>query len=100
MNFVNAGRGLLGIIYPGCPETYQSFRQQFEQVGQDSGSAAQRLNDEHQKVHRFREGDVIALPAGVTYWSYNDGDVPLVAVSVSDTRNSANQLEPRRRVWL
>lgn len=98
MNLSNAGRGLLGIIYTSCPETYQSFEQQFEQLGQAGGSPTQRPKDEHQKVHRFREGDVIAIPAGVTHWCYNDGDVPLVAVTVSDTRNSANQLEPRHRV--
>ncbi|KAJ3707245.1 hypothetical protein LUZ61_010950 [Rhynchospora tenuis] len=94
--YIIQGRGLLGVVYPGCPETYQSFQQQFEQEGQESVSS-QRPYDEHQKIHRFREGDIIALPAGVTHWSYNDGDIPLVAVTVSDTRNSANQLEPRHR---
>ncbi|KAF3329846.1 Glutelin type-A 1 [Carex littledalei] len=95
--YITQGRGLLGTIYTGCPETYQSFEQQFEQLGQAGGSPIQIPKDEHQKVHRFREGDVIAIPAGVTHWCYNDGDVPLIAVTVSDTRNSANQLEPRHR---
>ncbi|KAJ1702662.1 hypothetical protein LUZ63_002441 [Rhynchospora breviuscula] len=94
--YIIQGRGLLGVVYPGCPESYQSFEQQFEQ-GQQSVSAAQRPYDEHQKVHRFREGDVIALPAGITHWCYNDGDIPLVAVTILDTRNSANQLEPRHQ---
>lgn len=58
----------------------------------------QRLRDEHQKVHRLRQGDIIALPAGVSYWCYNDGDIPVVAVQVFDLSNTANQLEPRRRV--
>lgn len=58
----------------------------------------QRTRDEHQKIHRFREGDVVAVPSGITHWCYNDGDIPLVLVQVFDTSNSANQLEPRRRV--
>ncbi|KAJ3671148.1 hypothetical protein LUZ60_008574 [Juncus effusus] len=92
--YITQGRGVMGLIYPGCPETYQSFQQQFEQSRQQ---AEQIPRDEHQKIHRFRQGDVIALPAGVTHWFYNDGDVPLVAITVFDIANSANQLEPRRR---
>ncbi|KAJ3672680.1 hypothetical protein LUZ60_007401 [Juncus effusus] len=100
--YIAQGRGLKGTIFPGCPETFQSFQQQWEQGSEqfteESISAGQQIpRDEHQKVHRFREGDIIALPAGVTHWCYNDGDVPLVAVEVSDTSNSANQLEPRLR---
>jgi Cupin len=91
---LSTGRGLGGFVLPGCPETYQSF-QQFEQ---ESSSQAQRTRDEHQKIHRIREGDVIAVPPGVTHWCYNDGDTPLVFVQVFDTSNNANQLENRRRV--
>lgn len=88
----------MGIVYPGCPESYQSFQQQSEQPRQEGEAQGQMPRDEHQKVQRIREGDVVALPAGVTHWLYNDGDVPVVAVTVSDISNSANQLEPRRRV--
>ncbi|XP_078151250.1 cocosin 1-like [Carex rostrata] len=100
--YIVQGRGLTGFVFPGCPETYQSFQQfeqpqQSEQLQQEGISQAQWTRDEHQKVHRFREGDVIAVPAGVTHWCYNDGDIPLVLVQVFDTSNSANQLEPRRR---
>ncbi|KAJ3671149.1 hypothetical protein LUZ60_008575 [Juncus effusus] len=91
------GKGIMGLIYPGCPETYQSFQQQFEKSRQESESQGQRPWDEHQKIHRFHQGDIIAVPAGVTHWFYNDGDVPLVAITVFDIANSANQLEPRRR---
>ncbi|KAJ3693817.1 hypothetical protein LUZ60_009297 [Juncus effusus] len=95
--YITQGRGVMVLIYPGCPETYQSFQQQFEQSAQEAESQGQRPRDEHQKIHRFRQGDIIALPAGVTHWFYNDGDVPLVAITAFDVANSANQLEPRRR---
>ena len=88
----------MGTVFPGCPETFQSFRQQSEPEQYMMGSETQRMRDEHQKVHRFREGDVIALPAGVTYWCYNDGDMQMMAVQVYDASNAANQLEPRERV--
>jgi uncharacterized cupin superfamily protein len=98
MSIITAGRCLMGIVYPGCPESFQSFQQQFEQSRQETEAQGQRPRDEHQKVQRVREGDVVALPAGVSHWFYNDGDVPAVAVTVSDISNNANQLEPRRRV--
>lgn len=92
------GRGITATIFPGCPETFQSFQQQYELQREEGGSQRQLFRDEHQKVHRFREGDVIALPAGVVNWCYNDGDTPVIAITVFDTSNSANQLDPRRRV--
>lgn len=94
-----AGRGLIGTVFPGCPETYQSFQQQAETYMQGTMSESQqRLRDEHQKVRRFQQGDIIALPPGVTHWCYNDGDLSVVAIQVFDTSNTANQLEPMRRV--
>lgn len=99
MLFVVVGRGLIGTVFPGCPETYQSFQQQAEQYIQGTMSTSQqRLRDEHQKVRRFQQGDIIALPPGITHWCYNDGDISVVAVQVFDTSNTANQLEPMRRV--
>ncbi|KAJ3691463.1 hypothetical protein LUZ61_020627 [Rhynchospora tenuis] len=91
----NVGRGFTGPIFPGCPETYQSFH--FES-GQSERQ--QRLRDSHQQVHRFREGDVLAFPAGVSHWCYNDGDIPVVAVQVFDISSTAYQLEPRQREFL
>ncbi|KAJ4797231.1 Glutelin [Rhynchospora pubera] len=67
---------------------------------QEGFAQGQRPRDEHQKVRRVREGDIVALPTGVTHWFYNDGDVPVVVVTVSDVSNNANQLEPRRREFL
>nr|CAD1820872.1 unnamed protein product [Ananas comosus var. bracteatus] len=91
-------RGITATIFPGCPETFQSFQQQYELQREEGGSQRQLFKDEHQKVHRFREGDIIALPAGVVNWCYNDGDTPVIAITVFDTSNSANQLDPHRRV--
>ncbi|OAY67387.1 Glutelin type-A 1 [Ananas comosus] len=93
-------RGITATIFPGCPETFQSFQQQYELQREEGGSQRQLFKDEHQKVHRFREGDIIALPAGVVNWCYNDGDTPVIAITVFDTSNSANQLDPHRREFL
>uniref|UniRef100_A0A0D9XVA4 Cupin type-1 domain-containing protein n=1 Tax=Leersia perrieri TaxID=77586 RepID=A0A0D9XVA4_9ORYZ len=96
--YIIQGRGITGLTFPGCPETYQ---QQFQQFGQDQSFEGQiqshKFRDEHQKIHRFRQGDVVALPAGVAHWCYNDGEVPIVAIYVTDIYNSANQLDPRHR---
>ncbi|CAA6673185.1 unnamed protein product [Spirodela intermedia] len=58
---------------PGMPETFQSFQQSEPREEERRGES---LRDQHQKIHRFREGDVIALPAGVATWFYNDGETP------------------------
>ncbi|GAB4841722.1 hypothetical protein Ancab_022444 [Ancistrocladus abbreviatus] len=58
-----------------------------------------RLRDQHQKVRRLSQGDILTLPSGTAHWTYNDGDEPLVIVVLLDTSNSANQLNhnfPRR----
>jgi quercetin dioxygenase-like cupin family protein len=39
-------------------------------------SDSENQDDQHQKVHRFRQGDVIAVPAGTTHWDYNNGESP------------------------
>uniref|UniRef100_A0A0E0JP10 Cupin type-1 domain-containing protein n=1 Tax=Oryza punctata TaxID=4537 RepID=A0A0E0JP10_ORYPU len=97
--YIIQGRGITGPTFPGCPETYQ---QQFQQSGQEQSFEGQHQNhkfiDEHQQIHRFRQGDIVALPAGIAHWCYNDGDVPIVAIYVTDIYNSANQLDPRQRV--
>ncbi|EXC31958.1 Legumin A [Morus notabilis] len=82
------GRGVVGTLFPGCPETFEESQQ----------GTSRRSQDRHQKLHHIREGDVLALPAGVAYWSYNDGDSPLVVVSLFDVSNHDNQLDrfPRR----
>ncbi|TVU35041.1 hypothetical protein EJB05_16908, partial [Eragrostis curvula] len=63
-------------------------------------SQSYEFRDEHQKTHRFSQGDVIALPAGIAHWCYNDGEVPVVAIYISDVNNGANQLDPRQRDFM
>ena len=91
---MHTGRGIQGAIFPGCAETYQSQSQQ-SQTGHDK---QQSSTDQHQKIRQFKEGDVIALPAGVAHWIYNNGQSQLVLVSLVDVGNSANQLDQNFRV--
>ncbi|XP_050231176.1 legumin B-like [Mercurialis annua] len=91
--YVVRGRGIQGAVIPGCPETYQSPSQsQFT-----PGAEHESQRDQHQKVRQIREGDVIALPAGVAQWIYNNGRSPLVLVQIIDTSNPANQLDQNHR---
>ncbi|XP_062096769.1 11S globulin seed storage protein Jug r 4-like [Humulus lupulus] len=91
--YVVKGRGILGITFPGCAETFEE-----SQRGQGQGQSQGSQPDRHQKLRHFREGDILAIPAGVAYWSYNSGDQQLVFVSLLDTSNVNNQLDdnPRR----
>ncbi|KAK2982979.1 hypothetical protein RJ640_013916 [Escallonia rubra] len=86
--FQCAGRGIQGTVIPGCAETYES-----EQLTREK----QRPIDRHQKIQRFREGDILALPAGVALWFYNDGEESVVSVSLLDVGNEANQLDQQFR---
>jgi mannose-6-phosphate isomerase-like protein (cupin superfamily) len=88
-------------MFPGCPETFEDPQQQSQQgQGQRRGQGQSQRSeqDRHQKIRHFREGDIIALPAGVAHWCYNDGDSPVVAVSLLHTNNYANQLDENPRV--
>ncbi|KAL3749631.1 hypothetical protein ACJRO7_010717 [Eucalyptus globulus] len=103
LTYIVEGNGILGTVIPGCPETFQSSQQsqfgpQFGQGGQMRGGEGQRFQDQHQKISRFRQGDVIALPTGVAQWVYNDGNRPIIAVTLLDVTNNENQLDisPRR----
>ncbi|KAI3948298.1 hypothetical protein MKW92_024164 [Papaver armeniacum] len=93
--YIQQGQGLIGMSIPGCPETYHSGQQSVRGGGARTRQGEQR--DQHQKVHRVRQGDIVALPAGVAHWCYNDGNEELVAVSVNDLNNNANQLEQKLR---
>ncbi|GMH29229.1 hypothetical protein Nepgr_031072 [Nepenthes gracilis] len=79
----------MGVTIPGCQETYQSESR--------SERGSERLRDEHQKIRRFREGDVFAMPAGVAKWIYNDGDSPAICVTLYDISSSHNQLDQNLR---
>ncbi|CAA7403240.1 unnamed protein product [Spirodela intermedia] len=97
--YIVQGSGITAAVVPGCPETFHSVEQpqrerREERPGQQQAS---RSSDQHQKIRRFRQGDILALPAGVTHWCYNDGDTPVVAVTVFDTSSYSNQLDRNPR---
>uniref|UniRef100_A0A7N0UYF6 Cupin type-1 domain-containing protein n=1 Tax=Kalanchoe fedtschenkoi TaxID=63787 RepID=A0A7N0UYF6_KALFE len=119
--YVIQGKGIQGVLLPGCPDTYQSGQSEFEQFqhggrqgreehggrgwsrgeeqeGRGRGQGSQRFQDRHQKIRHFRAGDILAIPAGVSYWAYNDGNEQLITVVLLDNTNFANQLDinPRR----
>ncbi|XP_041024925.1 legumin B-like [Juglans microcarpa x Juglans regia] len=96
--YVVQGRGLHGAAIPGCAETFQS--ESSSQFRGDQGSQ-RRGRDLHQKVRQIREGDILAVPAGIAHWIYNDGESQLILVELHDTSNQANQLdENARRFYL
>ncbi|CAK8571775.1 unnamed protein product [Lathyrus sativus] len=92
--FIIQGKGVLGLSVPGCPETYEEPRST-----QSRQESRQQQGDSHQKIRQFRKGDIIAIPSGIPYWTYNHGDEPLVAISLLDTSNIANQLDSTPRVF-
>ncbi|KAJ0035737.1 hypothetical protein Pint_25062 [Pistacia integerrima] len=87
--------GIHGAVFPGCPETFQEeSRSQSQSWSWFSRSGrSQQSGEQHQKVRHIREGDVIALPAGVAHWIYNNGQSKLVLVALADVGNSENQLD-------
>ncbi|URE26691.1 glutelin [Musa troglodytarum] len=173
--YIMQGRGIIGTVIPGCPETFQSFQQteqQWEQgteayctmkIRQNIGDPSRAdyfnpragrittLNSQKLPILRFVQmsavrallrpcslvaqrrsnpsskpsnngsrwqadvrgsetstsgsttsvrGDIIALPAGVAYWSYNNGEAAVVAITTFDTSSSANQLDRQHREFL
>ncbi|KAG9445655.1 hypothetical protein H6P81_011783 [Aristolochia fimbriata] len=92
--YIVQGRGYMGAVIPGCPETYQSRQSQFQRR-EERGSERYRdeYRDEHQKIHEFQAGDIVIVPAGVASWCYNDGETPIVAIEFHDTTNNVNQLD-------
>ncbi|WJX79005.1 Legumin A2, variant 2 [Trifolium repens] len=89
--FIQQGNGYFGMVFPGCPETFEEPQESEQREGQ-------RFGDRHQKVNRFREGDIIAVPTGVVFWMYNDQETPVIAITLTDIASSQNQLDqmPRR----
>ncbi|KAI7749972.1 hypothetical protein M8C21_007775 [Ambrosia artemisiifolia] len=88
--FVEQGRGIQGVMLPGCPETYELSTEQFE-------GRTDRSTDRHQKIHQFQQGDVVAIPTGAAHWLYNNGQEELIIVALLDSTNYANQLDPNHR---
>ncbi|KAI5426466.1 Legumin A2 [Lathyrus oleraceus] len=76
--YIQQGNGYFGIVFPGCPETFEELQESEQREGR-------RYRDSHQKVNRFREGDIIAVPSGVVFWMYNDQDTPVIAISLTET---------------
>ncbi|XP_077252875.1 cocosin 1-like [Tasmannia lanceolata] len=91
--YIVQGRGVISAVFPGCPETFQ-YSPHSQQCEREQ---RQRYRDQHQKILYFRRGDIITLPAGVAYWTYNDGEDPVVGVSVLDTSSNANHLDQNLR---
>jgi Cupin len=91
-------------VIPGCPETFQELQQESEESDRDKRSrgeeyGSQMFSDEHQRIQHFRQGDVIAIPAGILRWCYNEGESPVEVIVVTDVTNNANQLDPTFRVY-
>ena len=89
----------MGVTFPGCPETYQSEGREEERIGEGE-RGFRESKDLHQKVHRFKRGDVLAIPPGAVHWCYNDGPEDIVAVHVTDLKNPSNQLDASFRVYV
>ncbi|GMH25764.1 hypothetical protein Nepgr_027607 [Nepenthes gracilis] len=92
--YILQGEGILGMSFTGCPETYHS-----SQRGGEEQAGGSRAEDMHQKVHRIRKGDIVAVPAGTAHWCYNDGSETMVAVAVHDLNNQANQMDQNLRTF-
>ncbi|KAI3782972.1 hypothetical protein L2E82_13033 [Cichorium intybus] len=100
--FIEEGEGIIGVHFPGCAETFDTGvgQEQLERprrMGQQGQGEQQGGTDSHQKVRRFRRGDIIAIPAGAVHWTYNDGNQEVVAISINDINNPANQLDMQPR---
>ncbi|KAL2535852.1 12S seed storage protein CRA1 [Forsythia ovata] len=91
--YIERGQGFISVTFPGCAETYHS------QQTQKTRESEWQRQDLHQKVHRIRRGDIVAIPAGAAHWCYNDGNEELVAVSVNDLNHQSNQLDQKFRAF-
>jgi hypothetical protein len=97
------GNGYFGMVFPGCPETFEEPQESEQREGrrerhQSEQGEGSRFGDRHQKVNRFREGDIIAVPTGVVFWMYNDQETPVIAITLTDIASSQNQLDQMPRV--
>ncbi|KAK4418396.1 11S globulin seed storage protein 2 [Sesamum alatum] len=99
--YIERGQGLISIMSPGCAETYQVHRSQqaAERMEEPERQVRGSVRDLHQKVHRIRQGDIVAIPSGAAHWCYNDGSEDLVAVSINDVNHLSNQLDQKFRAF-
>ncbi|XP_073027780.1 11S globulin seed storage protein Ana o 2.0101-like [Primulina eburnea] len=86
--YATEGSGIHGVVFPGCAETFESGSS-----FSSEGSESKYHRDRHQKLRRFRKGDVLAMPQALTYWIYNDRDTPITLVALVDVGNDNNQLD-------
>ncbi|KAK8670952.1 hypothetical protein V6N13_037564 [Hibiscus sabdariffa] len=93
--YIVQGEGIQGAVFPGCAETFQSPSQQSQH--RSDHRQHESFPDQHQKIRKFKEGDVIALPAGVSHWIYNNGQSQLVLVALVDVGSNDNQLDENFR---
>ncbi|XP_071721607.1 11S globulin seed storage protein 2-like [Rutidosis leptorrhynchoides] len=106
--FIERGEGIIGVHLPGCAETFDTGVQGQQQQQQQPRRMRQQgqqvfgseQTDSHQKVHRFQQGDIIAIPAGVVHWAYNDANQEVVAIVMNDINNPNNQLDMQPRTFL
>nr|ABU42022.1 11S globulin [Pistacia vera] len=98
--YVVQGSGIHGAVFPGCPETFQEESQSQSRSQHSRSERSQQSGEQHQKVRHIREGDIIALPAGVAHWIYNNGQSKLVLVALADVGNSENQLDQYLRKFV
>ncbi|XP_054785183.1 legumin A-like [Prosopis cineraria] len=89
--YIQRGRGMFGIVIPGCANTY-------EEAQLSESGKIWRSRDRHQKIRQFEQGDLIAVPPGLAFWMYNNENDPVEAISLLDTSNYINQLDrmPRK----
>ncbi|KNA21073.1 hypothetical protein SOVF_046580 [Spinacia oleracea] len=99
LSYIIRGRGFLGLSGLGCADTYESGSpdQSFSEESRRSERGSENIRDQHQKVRRFHKGHVVAVPAGVSKWIYNDGEDRLTIVTLFDTNNFQNQLDETLR---
>ncbi|GFP82909.1 11s globulin seed storage protein 2 [Phtheirospermum japonicum] len=99
--FIEKGQGFISITFPGCAETYHAHATQQTRESTEEWERKQQgsVRDLHQKVHRIRQGDIVAIPAGAAHWCYNDGNEELVAISINDLNHISNQLDQKFRAF-
>ncbi|PWA59703.1 11-S seed storage protein, RmlC-like jelly roll fold protein [Artemisia annua] len=99
MLHVVTGAGIVGVHFPGCAETFDTGVQGQQESPRRTRIQGQETQDSHQKVHRFKQGDILAIPAGAVHWCYNDGNEDVVATAINDLNNPSNQLDKQSRLF-
>ncbi|KAM3326171.1 hypothetical protein P3S67_001297 [Capsicum chacoense] len=96
--YIERDRGIVGITYPGCAETFLAQSQTFPASrGEDRGQS--RRCGQHQKVRRIVHGDIVAIPSDAAHWCYNDGEEELIAIAVNNLNHRSNQLDQNFRAF-